>query len=143
LGYLDMHRLLQSAAAVYTDSGGLQKEAYFHRIPASPCAPKPNGSRPSKPAGTASGAAPLHPRHDIAAYGEGHAAEQAVEPDAGFSLRLTTLAPLAGRGQGEGRVSERRTDQFARHEPPTHRYLHFSSAPPAASDGSHVVSGVR
>ena len=33
LGYLDMHRLLQSAAAVYTDSGGLQKEAYFHRVP--------------------------------------------------------------------------------------------------------------
>src|SRR5947207_3078036 len=33
LGYLDMHRLLRSAAAVYTDSGGLQKEAYFHRVP--------------------------------------------------------------------------------------------------------------
>jgi len=33
LGYLDMHRLLQSAIAVYTDSGGLQKEAYFHRVP--------------------------------------------------------------------------------------------------------------
>lgn len=33
LGYLDMHRLLQSATAVYTDSGGLQKEAYFYRVP--------------------------------------------------------------------------------------------------------------
>ena len=32
-GYLDMHRLLQGAATVYTDSGGLQKEAYFHRVP--------------------------------------------------------------------------------------------------------------
>lgn len=32
-GYLDMHRLLQGATAVYTDSGGLQKEAYFHRVP--------------------------------------------------------------------------------------------------------------
>ena len=32
-GYLDMHRLLQGATAVYTDSGGLQKEAYFHRTP--------------------------------------------------------------------------------------------------------------
>ena len=31
--YLDMHRLLSSATAVYTDSGGLQKEAYFHRTP--------------------------------------------------------------------------------------------------------------
>lgn len=33
LGYLDMHRLLQGAALVFTDSGGLQKEAYFHRVP--------------------------------------------------------------------------------------------------------------
>ena len=32
-GYLDMHRLLDGAATVYTDSGGLQKEAYFHRTP--------------------------------------------------------------------------------------------------------------
>ena len=31
--YLDMHRLLQGATTVYTDSGGLQKEAYFHRVP--------------------------------------------------------------------------------------------------------------
>jgi UDP-GlcNAc3NAcA epimerase len=33
IGYLDMHRLLQSAVVVFTDSGGLQKEAYFHRVP--------------------------------------------------------------------------------------------------------------
>lgn len=33
LGYLDMHRLLQDAKLVLTDSGGLQKEAYFHRVP--------------------------------------------------------------------------------------------------------------
>jgi UDP-GlcNAc3NAcA epimerase len=33
IGYLDMHRLLQSAVIVFTDSGGLQKEAYFHRVP--------------------------------------------------------------------------------------------------------------
>lgn len=33
LGYLDMHRLLQDAELVLTDSGGLQKEAYFHRVP--------------------------------------------------------------------------------------------------------------
>lgn len=32
-GYLDMHRLLAGATTVYTDSGGLQKEAYFHRTP--------------------------------------------------------------------------------------------------------------
>jgi UDP-GlcNAc3NAcA epimerase len=33
LGYFDLHRLLASAARVFTDSGGLQKEAYFHGLP--------------------------------------------------------------------------------------------------------------
>jgi UDP-GlcNAc3NAcA epimerase len=33
LGYLDMTLLTHNAVAVFTDSGGLQKEAYFHRVP--------------------------------------------------------------------------------------------------------------
>lgn len=33
LGYLDMALLTHNATAVFTDSGGLQKEAYFHRVP--------------------------------------------------------------------------------------------------------------
>lgn len=33
VGYIDMHRLLAGASMVFTDSGGLQKEAYFHRVP--------------------------------------------------------------------------------------------------------------
>ena len=33
VGYLDMTQLLSGAVAVYTDSGGLQKEAYFHHKP--------------------------------------------------------------------------------------------------------------
>ena len=32
LGYLDMTQLVHNAAAVFTNSGGLQKEAYFHRV---------------------------------------------------------------------------------------------------------------
>ena len=33
LGYLDMCRLVGAAATIFTDSGGLQREAYFHRVP--------------------------------------------------------------------------------------------------------------
>lgn len=33
LGYLDMTQLVRHARLVLTDSGGLQKEAYFHRVP--------------------------------------------------------------------------------------------------------------
>lgn len=33
LGYLDLHGALDGAELVLTDSGGLQKEAYFHRKP--------------------------------------------------------------------------------------------------------------
>jgi UDP-GlcNAc3NAcA epimerase len=33
VGYLDMTRLLQGARVVATDSGGLQKEAFFHKAP--------------------------------------------------------------------------------------------------------------
>ena len=33
LGFLDMSALVHEACVVHTDSGGLQKEAYFHRVP--------------------------------------------------------------------------------------------------------------
>ena len=33
VGYLDMAKLISGAKVVYTDSGGLQKEAYFHKKP--------------------------------------------------------------------------------------------------------------
>jgi len=33
IGYFEMHALLCQSSMVITDSGGLQKEAYFHRVP--------------------------------------------------------------------------------------------------------------
>ena len=33
VGYFQMSQLLHAAREVYTDSGGVQKEAYFHRVP--------------------------------------------------------------------------------------------------------------
>jgi len=79
LGYLDMAKLLAQCTAVYTDSGGLQKEAYFH----------------GKPCVTLRGetewietlecgwnrlwtVAEYQPRQSIGDYGDGHAAEAIV-----------------------------------------------------------------
>ena len=33
VSYLEMQRLQMSAKTILTDSGGIQKEAYFHRVP--------------------------------------------------------------------------------------------------------------
>jgi UDP-GlcNAc3NAcA epimerase len=73
LGYLDMTELVSHSAAVYTDSGGLQKEAYFHRVP---CVTLRDETEWVET--IAAGWNRLwtvesyEPRHDIADYGDGH-----------------------------------------------------------------------
>ncbi|HEV2548620.1 MAG TPA: UDP-N-acetylglucosamine 2-epimerase (non-hydrolyzing) [Stellaceae bacterium] len=77
LGYFDIHRLLQDAALVFTDSGGLQKEAYFHRVP---CVTLRAGTEWVET--IACGWNRLWevesycPRRDIAEYGDGRAGER-------------------------------------------------------------------
>jgi UDP-GlcNAc3NAcA epimerase len=80
LGYVDMHRLLQSSAAVYTDSGGLQKEAYFHRVPCVTLRRETEWVETVASGWNRLWQGPDYaPRRDIAAYGDGHAAENAID----------------------------------------------------------------
>lgn len=85
LGYLDMHRLLQSAVVVYTDSGGLQKEAYFHRIPCVTLRSETEWVETVSNGWNRLWNGPDYtPRRDIAAFGDGHAAERALELIVGY-----------------------------------------------------------
>jgi UDP-GlcNAc3NAcA epimerase len=80
LGYLDMCQLVHSAAAVFTDSGGLQKEAYFHRVP---CVTLRNETEWVETIDAGWNRLwtvdTYKPRRDIAEYGDGHAAQKIVD----------------------------------------------------------------
>jgi len=80
LGYIDMAKLLHHAVEVYTDSGGLQKEAYFHRVPCITLRDETEWTETVEHGWNRLWKGPgYRDRKDISEYGQGRAAFKVVD----------------------------------------------------------------
>jgi UDP-GlcNAc3NAcA epimerase len=79
VGYMEMNRLLAGAAMVMTDSGGLQKEAYFHRKPCVTLREETEWVETIEAGWNRLWTSDAYlPRREIDAYGDGTAGEKIV-----------------------------------------------------------------
>lgn len=81
IGYFDMHALLGACSLVMTDSGGLQKEAYFHRKPCITLRSETEWVETIEAGWNRLWDVPVWhtPRREIIDYGDGNAAEKCVD----------------------------------------------------------------
>lgn len=81
VGYIDMAALLDAAYEVHTDSGGLQKEAYFHSKPCVTLREETEWVETVEAGWNRLWHGPdyVSPRRPISEYGDGHSAERILD----------------------------------------------------------------